>query len=172
MPRPKNNAPLVRFRRRSPFILLLLLLIWSLSIGWALSQAAQGQTPTIPHTGTVDPTPPRYQLGEKLYVENCGTCHIPIPPAVLPSSTWGDILVDEEHYSTQIEVLPSPQIQIAWNYLQTFSRPTVAGEETPYRVESSRYFHALHPNVELERPVTIQGCATCHVNAQQFDFRT
>jgi Dihaem cytochrome c len=180
MPRPHNNVPLLRFRRRSPFILLLLLLIWSLSLGWFLSQAAQGQTsPTlnpysnpIPSIGTVDPTPNRYQAGEQLYLESCRTCHIPIPPAVLPTSTWRDILLDEEHYGTQIEVLPNLQIQLVWNYLQTFSRPTEAEEETPYRIDSSRYFRALHPDVEIDRPVTLQSCVTCHVNAAQFDFRS
>ncbi len=176
MPRSNKNAPLLRFRRRSPFILLLLLLIWSLSFGWVLAQAAQGQiSPNLnpnPSIGTVDPTPARYQAGEQLYLDSCSTCHIPIPPAVLPTSTWRDILLDEEHYGTQIEVLPNLQIQIVWNYLQTFSRPTEGEEETPYRIDSSRYFRALHPDVEIARPVTLQSCVTCHTKAAQFDFRS
>jgi Dihaem cytochrome c len=165
--------PLLRFRRRSPFILLMLLILWSFCIGWALSQAAQGQIPQNPPAiGTVDPTPPRYQVGEQLYVEHCGSCHVALPPAVLPTTTWRDLLLDEEHYGTRVEVMMSPQIQIVWDYLQVFSRPTEEGEETPYRLDQSRYLNALHPDVEIDRPVTIQSCTACHPQAPQFDFRT
>ncbi|RMG10927.1 MAG: diheme cytochrome C, partial [Cyanobacteria bacterium J055] len=89
MPR---QTPLFRFRRRSPFILLTLLILWSFCIGWALSQAAQGQLPpTPPAIGTVDPTPPNYRVGEQLYVEHCGSCHVALPPAVMPTTTWRDL---------------------------------------------------------------------------------
>ena len=163
-----------RRRRRSNLILLLVLVIWSALLGWGLDVAARSPTPPalVANIGTVDPTPERYQLGEQLYVENCSGCHIPLPPAVLPTSTWRDLLLDEEHYGTRVAILPEPEIQIVWNYLQIFSRPTDEGEETPYRMDVSRYFRALHPGVEIERPVSVRSCASCHPNVAEFDFRS
>lgn len=160
-------------QRRSPAILLVLLLAWSLAIGWGLSERAIAQeSDPIPHTGTVDPTPPRYQLGEQLYLENCATCHIPIPPAVLPIETWRDLLQDPQHYGETLDPLLNPQLTIVWNYLRTFSRPLNAEEAVPYRIGRSRYFKALHPEVELPQQVTLRSCVNCHPNASQYDFRT
>lgn len=121
--------------------------------------------------GTVDPVPRRYQLGQELYLQNCGTCHIALPPAVLPSETWRNLLQDQEHYGQKLPPLIGPDTLILWEYLRNFSRPPAAGEKVPYRVSESRYFKALHPRVKLPRNTKIASCVTCHPSAVQFNFR-
>ncbi|HEY9779879.1 MAG TPA: hypothetical protein V6D09_07065, partial [Leptolyngbyaceae cyanobacterium] len=70
-----------RLRRRSPLLLFLLLLLWSIIIGWGLALITNAQ-PTNQNAasseaiGTVDSVPQRYQLGQQVYLENCATCHI------------------------------------------------------------------------------------------------
>jgi mono/diheme cytochrome c family protein len=158
--------------RRKPMGLLLVILAWSLAMGWLLSLAthAQGATPNSA-IGTVDVVPKQYQLGQELYLENCSSCHIALPPAVLPTQTWKNILQDTEHYGVKIKPLFDPQRLLIWRYLSTFSRPVLKDEPTPYRVKSSRYFNALHPNVKLPNSVGLGSCISCHPGASDYNFR-
>jgi Dihaem cytochrome c len=205
--------------RRSPVVLFLLLVLWSVVIGWSLTllTALPGQTEpatsenfksietdlaeltyadklnfiqvaletekTASTTkqnsnneakksiGTVDLVPRRFQLGQQLYLENCATCHIGLPPAVLPTQTWADLLQDEQHYGKQIKPLVDPERLIVWEYLRTFSRPLNEEEQTPYRMAQSRYFRALHPLVKLPSQISMASCVSCHPGAGEYDFR-
>lgn len=152
--------------------LVLVVLTWSLAMGWLLSFATnvQGATPTS-EVGTVDVVPAQYQLGQELYLENCSSCHIALPPAVLPTQTWKNILQDSEHYGVQLKPFVDPPRLLVWRYLSTFSRPQQKDEQTPYRVNNSRYFKALHPRVKLPRPVGVNSCASCHLGADEYNFR-
>lgn len=202
-----------RLQKRSPVVLLLLLVLWSVVIGWSLtlitalpaqtaptsknfkSVAADftgisyysqldlanpplsGSEPTVSSStqnalGTVDVVPRRYQLGQQLYLENCATCHIGLPPAVLPTQTWRDLLEDSQHYGRQLKPLVDPERLLVWDYLRTFSRPVIEEEQIPYRVAQSRYFKALHPQVKLAQPVTMGSCISCHPGTGEYDFRT
>ncbi len=152
--------------------LLLVVLAWSLAMGWVLAVVTnvQGATPTS-EIGTVDVVPAKYQLAQQLYLENCATCHIGIPPAVLPTDTWKNLLEDSQHYGSQLQPLVDPTRLLVWKYISTFSRPLIKDEDTPYRVNQSRYFNALHPKVKLSRPVQISSCVTCHPSASDYNFR-
>jgi hypothetical protein len=164
-----------RNQRRSPVVLFLLILLWSLAMGWGLALATNAQ-PTAPNSGsdeigTVDPVPSRYQLGQELYLENCASCHIALPPAVLPTQAWQQVLQDSQHYGINLPPLVDPPRLLVWQYLQNFSRSQTKEEETPYRVDDSRYFKALHPQVKLPRPIQISSCISCHPSAAQYNFR-
>ncbi len=122
-------------------------------------------------TGTVDPVPPEHQLGQSLYLNACATCHIGIPPAVLPDQSWQRLLEEPGHYGLQISPPTDPGRLLIWQYLQQFSRSLQGEELPPFRLENSRYFKALHPRVEFTEPVRLQGCVTCHPQATLFNFR-
>ncbi|WP_242057056.1 MULTISPECIES: diheme cytochrome c [Oscillatoriales] len=181
--------------KRSPIVLFLLLLLWSSVIAWGFTLLTQypGQSQTIPQVSpavypasseainipspnplaTVDIVPQRYQLGQQLYLENCATCHIGLPPAVLPTETWRNLIQDEEHYGKKLKPLVDPERFLVWDYLRVFSRTQAPEEEqTPYRVAQSRYFKALHPRVKLPQPANMGSCVTCHPKVEQYDFRT
>jgi hypothetical protein len=162
-----------RKQRTKPLGLLLIVLVWSLVMGWLLATASsvQGATPPTSDIGTVDVVPERHQLGQELYLQNCASCHIALPPAVLPSETWRDILRDTQHYGVQLKPLIDPPRVLVWNYLKTFSRTLIPDEDKPFRVNNSRYFRALHPKVQLPRPVGISSCVTCHPGANEYNFR-
>lgn len=158
--------------------LLVLIIICCTCGGWVAAQTAYSGTPallaqvsSIDDTGTVDRIPERYQLGQQLYLENCATCHIGVPPQVLPTETWRRLLQDPQHYGQTIKLLVDPPRLLVWNYLQTFSRAQAKDEELAYRVASSRYFKALHPKVKMSQPASISSCVTCHPGASQYNFR-
>ena len=160
-------------RWRSPLLPALFLLGWSLAIGCFLAapNRAAPAAPKAADIGTVDPIPPKYALGAKFYREACGACHLALPPAVFPSETWRQLLSETQHYGREIELLVPTHRIITWQYLRDYSRPQREDEEVPFRLNSSRYFKALHPQVDLPRPVSLRTCATCHPQAADDNFR-
>lgn len=183
-------------RQRSIWVLLILLLLWSLCLGIGLAQAieplkptaipfqerdskAQLATPSVAKPaattaaiGTVDIVPERYKLGQQLYLENCATCHLGLPPAVMPTQTWRSLLQDADHYGATIKPLASPEVQIVWQYLRDFSRPLTAEEPIPYRVYQSSPFKLLHPRVKFPERASLITCISCHPGAGAYDFRS
>jgi mono/diheme cytochrome c family protein len=175
------RSPKIRRKsRRSPWILVLLLLGFSTLCGWTLSQgsasmAAQPKAVVVQTTpgaiGTVDPVPAALQLAQETYLARCATCHIGIPPAVLPSESWKNILQDDNHYGVPWTPLRNPDLALAWKYVRTFSRPLNPNEDPPYQVARSRYFSILHPKVKFKEPVKIGTCISCHPGVSSFNFR-
>ncbi len=160
-------------------ILMLVVLVWSLILGWGLAQAVEpAQKPQSMSArnsaaiGTVDVIPANYRYGQQLYLENCATCHIGIPPAALPTQTWLALLQDPQHYGVELTPLVDPARHLVWSYLQTFSRQVLADENVPYRVNDSKYFKILHPKVDLPRPTTLSTCISCHPGTNQYNFRS
>jgi hypothetical protein len=185
-------------RGRSPVVLLFLLLVWSISLGWGMAiafgipQGVSAQIPPPPahstlgipaqpeliaqgtaeQTGTVDPVTPRYQLGKELYLENCASCHVPLPPEVLPSETWRRLLLEpEQHFGQQLKPLIGPVLITMWDYIRAYSRPEEAKKPLPYRISESPYFKALHPRVKFSQTVKPASCVICHPGAAQYNYR-
>lgn len=177
--RPKIG---LRPGRRLPLSLVVLLLgSGLLGLGWSELSTAQGPAaqiappnassiPTNP-SGTVDPVADNYRLGQQYYLENCASCHVGLPPAVMPSQTWAALLPDSQHYGAQIQPLTEPLLQVVWNYVSTYSRPVLQNERIPFRLQQSRLFKALHPKVEFTAPITVNSCEVCHPAARQFNYR-
>lgn len=192
----RRRAPRDRSRRFAVGLVAVLTTV-SLLLGWglaSLSQAAplvrgpQQETPTrivqadvvepaVADTSgdfprTVDYIPEGYRLAQRLYLENCATCHIGVPPATLPSESWRNLIQDSSHYGSEIQPPLDPSRGLIWSYLRSFSRQKSSLEaRAPYRLGRSRYFKALHPNVALPADISLESCASCHVAAQQFSFR-
>lgn len=173
----KNRKNLIR-------IVLLLIGLWSFTLSWGLDQVLNATVPslviaqnasssvTFDPNGSVDWVPSDYRLGQELYIENCATCHLAVPPQTFPTQTWQQLLQDNQHYGVEINAPVDPQRLLIWNYLQTYSRPlTLKEESVPYRFNRSRHFKSLHPRVEFPQPVTINTCVSCHPKAAQFNFR-
>lgn len=167
-------------RGRSIVVLLVLLLLWSVCLGLGLAQATErpqpsiAQVPSSPATaaiGTVDRVSQGDQVGQDLYLQNCATCHVGLPPAIMPSETWRQLLQDNQHYGATLAINRLDK-QIIWQYLRKFSRPHAADEEVPFRIYQSRYFTALHPKVKLPTKAGLGSCISCHPGAGQYDFRS
>ena len=113
------------------------------------------------------------ELSKQIYLENCSSCHVPIPAEVLPTASWEEILNNSQnHYGQSLPPINRIQLRLLWNYLRTDSRLLLPGEPTPQYVTNSRYFKALHPQVDLPKPATHKTCIGCHPGAKQLDYRT
>lgn len=169
MPQSVSSSPR-RIRRRSPIILIGILLIWSLILGWGLAQAVEPSKNSA-EIGTVDVVSGNLKLAQQAYLENCATCHIGIPPAAFPTQTWRDLLSDPQHYGATLTPLEGPDRLLVWTYLKTFSRQVVEGERIPFRFGESQALKILHPKIDLPRSIPISSCITCHPGANQYNFR-
>ncbi len=143
----------------------------SIILGWGTSHSMEQNKITL-NTKSVDKATGNYTIGEDLYLKTCATCHIPIPPAVLPSKTWETILENPgTHYGVEVKDLNRFNQRIIWQYLQNYSRLLLKDEQKPKYIAQSRYFFALHPQVEFSAPVNNTTCLECHSGAKQFDYR-
>ncbi|MEO1619584.1 MAG: diheme cytochrome C [Cyanobacteria bacterium J06632_3] len=120
--------------------------------------------------GMVDPIAPQFEVGYQMYLESCATCHVALPPAVLPADTWQALLTDTAHYGLILPELPPFNQQLVLNYLLTYSRRHRPGNALPYRLKDSRYFDALHPNVDLPQPLNLRSCVSCHQGASAQNY--
>lgn len=142
------------------------------SFATVLAQERQSsEIQVFPANATTDRVPQSLQVGQSLYVQNCGSCHIAIPPAVFPSQTWDQLLQDTSHYGAVLDPILEPEQSWIRRYLRFGSRLVNQGESTPYRFRQSRYFKILHPQVDMPSPVTTQTCIICHAKAPEFNFR-
>jgi hypothetical protein len=113
------------------------------------------------------------QIEQEVYLKNCASCHTPIPAEVLPTETWQKLLEQsQQHYGQTLPSIDRISLRLMWNYLKTFSRPLLPDEPQPEYVTNSRYFKALHPQVNLPQPVTHKSCLICHPGAKQLDYRS
>ncbi|NJO19925.1 MAG: cytochrome C [Spirulinaceae cyanobacterium RM2_2_10] len=183
---PSQASPRRRVRRypnlkrRSPLVLLAILLLFCcIALGTTASlaltpshlaqQSAAGDRNLLE---AVDPIPADLQLSAEVYLEKCGTCHLALPPEVMPSETWRQLLMNpQDHYNVSLDLI-TPEILLIWRYLNNFSRALNEGESEPYRVADSRFFQALHPRVEFSETPGLETCATCHNRAAEFNFRS
>jgi len=190
---PRSRPRRTTRRQSGPAVvgLVMLLILFTLMMGIGLAQALEPknnpllqspklQSPDIQSSPsiqsaeieTIDPVSDRDRLGQELYLESCRSCHIGIPPAVMPTQTWQILLQDPQHYGVTIDIPQGPERRIMWNYIKNASRPIASTDErVPYRISESRYFKALHPKVKLATKPTLTTCITCHPSAQAFNFR-
>jgi hypothetical protein len=166
----------MRRRTHNPSVWILALLIALCSLCGGI--LAQGQASVAVETlaqaasiGTVDVVTKELQLPQETYLARCTTCHVGIPPAVLPTESWKAILEDDNHYGVPWTPLRNPELALLWRYTRTFSRPLNPDEGIPYRVGRSRYFRILHPKVKFSAPVTVGTCVSCHPGVSSFNFR-
>jgi hypothetical protein len=112
-------------------------------------------------------------IEQEVYLKNCATCHLPIPAEVLPTETWKKILEQpQQHYGRSLPPIDRISLRLMWNYLKTFSRSLLPEESQPEYVTNSRYFKALHPQVNLPQPSTHKSCLICHPSAKELDYLT
>ncbi len=147
-------------KKKTNILAILAILLSCLVTGWQIS------------AWSLEPIPERFATGRETYLEYCATCHIAIPPEVMPTDTWRKILEKpQNHYGTSVNLVSLTQILI-WNYMRSYSRPLNQDEQIPQHLDQSRYFKALHPAVPMPEPLTLKTCIACHPSANSFDFRT
>jgi cytochrome b len=119
------------------------------------------------------------------YQAECGACHWPYHPSLLPRSSWALIMNGLDDHFGEDAMLPSEQAQEIAIYLNTYAaeawdteaanRLANVSAEEPTRVTKSPYFVRKHsgidPAVYERRSIRSRGnCIACHQNANTGRF--
>lgn len=122
------------------------------------------------------------------YLEECGSCHFPYQPGLLPERSWIQIMTNlEDHFGENAE-LPIEDNKLIESYLvknaadhSNYKRSKkimkkMRHSDTPIRITETRYFIKKHD--ELSRKmvqdnpgvVSISRCKSCHTQAEKGIF--
>lgn len=108
------------------------------------------------------------------YQQECGACHAPFPPGLLPAASWQRVMSQlGQHYGTDASLDAATEIQIA-RWLAAHAGTYRRGREEPPqdRITLSAGFIREHDEVPAgawKRP-SVKGpvnCGACHPNASE-----
>lgn len=120
------------------------------------------------------------------YASECGACHLPYPPGLLPSESWRKILtLLPGHFENDVQIEESLLEKISV-HLDSYSRrnwnegtpggKTMGGEERiPIRITDTYLFksehHELGANIFGASSIgSPANCSACHPSADKGDF--
>lgn len=113
----------------------------------------------------------------KLWAQECGSCHIAYPPGLLPAASWTRIMGGlDKHFGDDAALTPAENKEITAflvnNPSNRWSAPTA-----PLRISESQWFKAKHNSREIapevwQRPAVKSpaNCGACHGGAAEGDF--
>ncbi len=127
-------------------------------------------------------------VNNPVYMEECGSCHFPYQPGLLPARSWKKVMAQlEEHFGENAE-LPSEDAKTLTDYLlknaaddANFKRSkkimrTLYPDDTPLRTSETPYLMKKHrqlsPKMVQNNPdvVSISRCKACHKKAETGSF--
>lgn len=125
---------------------------------------------------------------DKLYLEECGACHLAYPPGLLPARSWEKLLSDlSDHFGENAE-LGADVAQSLTAYLTNNAADKVrnrlskriartVGHATPLRITETAFFKREHREVpqrlvkDNPKVQSFSKCQACHTRAAQGSFR-
>ncbi|HHC71739.1 MAG TPA: cytochrome C [Thiotrichales bacterium] len=124
----------------------------------------------------------------RLYREECGSCHMAYPPGLLPAQSWERIMTSlDDHFGENAELPERDRVRIL-NYLLDYAAGRadyrvsnrvmwdLKGQQPPLRITELPYFrrehHELSPRMVRKNPKvrSFSNCDLCHVRADKGSF--
>jgi len=113
----------------------------------------------------------------KLWQQECGSCHIAYPPGLLPAPSWTRIMGSlDKHFGEDASLSPAENKEIT-AFLVNNPSNRWSASTAPLRISESRWFKSKHDEREIapevwKRPsVKSQAnCGACHGGAADGDF--
>jgi mono/diheme cytochrome c family protein len=114
------------------------------------------------------------------YVQECGACHVPYPPALLPAASWQRLMSGlPRHFGTDVSLDPTTTAALsAWLGANAGTAGKARRETAPPpedRITRTSWFQREHREVAAEawkRPAveSPSNCMACHPRADQGVF--
>lgn len=118
----------------------------------------------------------RYTATDPVWQEECGSCHIAYPPALLPAESWRALMAQlDRHFGVDASV-DAPTAQALTAFLQANAGGgRRSGGAMPLRITQTRWFvheHNEMPARTWKSPAvkSAANCEACHTHAAQGDF--
>ncbi len=124
---------------------------------------------------------------DPLYIEECGSCHVPYPPAALPERSWRKLMGGlADHFGDNAELDAQTRARLT-DYLVgarhnarrsdvTELSKRIKRDETPIRITELRRFKKEHDEVPSRAfrknpDLMLSQCDSCHTKAAQGSYR-
>ncbi len=141
----------------------------------ALLLACAGLALSLPARADRLPLPPDAPPSFKA---ECGSCHLPFPPALLTAPDWKRVMARlDKHYGDNASLDEKTRRELE-DFLvrNASSRSRMAGVGDPPRLTQSDWFRREHRKVPeaLWRDARVKGaanCSACHGRAEQGSYR-
>ncbi|MES9830260.1 MAG: cytochrome C [Candidatus Thiodiazotropha sp.] len=122
------------------------------------------------------------------YLEECGSCHFPYQPGLLPERSWVKVMAGLEGHFGENAELPPEDTNILTDYLvknaadhANYKRSkkimkTLHRDNAPLRASETPYFIKKHNQLSRKmvqdnpEVVSISRCETCHTKADTGSF--
>lgn len=107
------------------------------------------------------------------YDSECGACHLPYPPGMLPSTAWERTMGGlADHFGENAMLAPPVRDELAAYLLRNAGRD---GAAEPLRITERRWFRHEHDELgpgalEVAGVPSMAQCDGCHGDAQQWGF--
>ena len=105
----------------------------------------------------------------------CGSCHIAYPPALLPASSWRQLMAGlPRHFGTDASLDAASAAEIG-AFLERNAGSGRRGGEAAQRITATRWFQHKHDEVSAAvwknpRVKSAANCSACHGGAERGDF--
>lgn len=120
----------------------------------------------------------RFTATDPTWKTECGSCHVPYPPALLPAASWRAIMADlKQHFGTDASLEPQVAAGITAFLVEHAGRDRDSAQGQPIRrITETAWFKHEH---EDELPATIwnhpavkspANCSACHTRAADGDY--
>lgn len=111
------------------------------------------------------------------YQEECGSCHAPYPPGLLPAASWQRVMGSlPRHYGTDASLDPAAARQLSsWLAANAGASRRTRGAPPEDRITRSAWFSREHDDVPAAtwRSAAVKSpanCGACHAQANRGDF--
>lgn len=162
----------------------LLLLAAVLGFGGWYFKGYITQTPDRPYLPFTGPKLP----DNKIWREECGSCHLAYHPSLLPARSWARMLAEQDQHFGETLGLDAATTKEILTFLETHAAETqptkvaymidrsVPAGETPLRITETRYWKRVHRNLPADAWASPKvnskaDCAACHLDAERGTFQ-
>ena len=107
--------------------------------------------------------------------EECGSCHIAYPPALLTANNWQRLMGGlDKHFGANAE-LDAKDSKAILDYLQRYAGSGTRHESSSLRISDTLWFNREHREVSSKtwaNPAvkSRSNCTACHVNGERGDW--
>ncbi len=116
-----------------------------------------------------------FQVGDPVWKEECGACHVAYPPQLLPAASWQAVMSGlDRHFGVDASLDAQTARHIA-AFLEKSSAPARAGTAVVTRITDTRWFRREHDELGADvwkRPEVRSraNCTACHMRADAGDY--
>lgn len=118
----------------------------------------------------------RFTATNPVWKEECGSCHIPYPPVLLPAESWRALMAHlDRHFGVDANVDAATAKTITAFLEANAGRRQPRGRTAPLRITETTWFAYEHDEVPAgawssAAVKNAANCEACHTRAAQGDF--